>query len=182
MLKAYQQSDLAKFGTNTFLSKSVEIRRPNLVYIGNNCAIDTGFYCTTKATIGNYIHIGPYVTIIGGEKSKIIINDFASIAAGCRFICASDLHTDKGMSGPTIPDKYRDKIIYSTIIIERCANIATNSVIMPGITIGEGSVVGPNSVITKNTNPWTVYVGNPARPVKKRNKNIILGFIKNFKE
>jgi len=178
MLKTYKKSDFNKFGRNTFLSKSVEIRRPHLVTIGNNCAIDTGFYCTTKATIGNFIHIGPYVTIIGGERSKIIINNFASIAAGCRFICASDMHTDKGMSGPTIPEKYRDKVVYSTIVVGMCANVATNSVIMPGIIIGEGSVIGPNSVITKNTNPWTVYVGNPARPIKVRNKNKILTFVK----
>jgi len=178
MLKGYKKTDFIKFGKNTFLSKSVEIRRPHLVSIGKNCAIDTGFYCTTKATIGDYIHIGPYVTIIGGEKSKIVIGDFASIAAGCRLICGSDLHSDKGFSGPTIPDKYRDKVVYSEIIIQKCANIATNSVIMPGVIIGEGSVIGPNSLITKNTNPWTVYVGNPARPIKIRNKKNILKFLK----
>jgi len=80
------------------------------------------------------------------------------------------------MSGPTIPGKYRDKIVYSTVVVGKCANVATNSVIIPGITIGESSVVGPNSVITKNTNPWAVYVGNPTRPVKIRNKNRILEF------
>ena len=182
MLKSYKKSDFKKFGTNTFLSKTVEIRRSYLVSIGNNCAIDTGFYCTTRASIGNYIHIGPYVTIIGGEKSKIIINDFATVAAGVRFICASDMHTDQGLSGPTIPHKFRDKVVYSTIIVEKFANLATNSVVMPGVVIGEGSVVGPNSVITKNTIPWTVYVGNPSRPVKKRNKNKILEFSKSIKK
>lgn len=49
---------------------------------------------------------------------------------------------------------------------------------MPGVIIGEGSVIGPNSLITKNTNPWTVYVGNPARPIKIRNKKNILKFLK----
>lgn len=181
MFKEYSKKDFLKFGNNTFLSKSVEIRRPQFVSIGKNCAIDTGFYCTTKAKIGDYIHIGPYVTIIGGLKSKIIINDFATIAAGTRLICGSDAHTDKGLSGPTIPNEYRDEVTYTTIKIERCANIATNCVVMPGITIGEGSVIGPNSLITKNTNPWTIYLGSPARAIKIRDKKTILAFAKKLK-
>jgi galactoside O-acetyltransferase len=50
---------------------------------------------------------------------------------------------------------------------------------MPGITLAEGSVVGSNSVLTKDTEPWTIYVGSPAKPVGKRDKEIIL---KNAKE
>ena len=39
---------------------------------------------------------------------------------------------------------------------------------MPDVTIGEGSVIGACSLVTKDTEPWTVYVGVPARPVKVR--------------
>ena len=45
---------------------------------------------------------------------------------------------------------------------------------MPNVVLAEGSVVGANSVITKDTEPWTVYVGSPAKPIKKRNKESIL--------
>jgi galactoside O-acetyltransferase len=45
---------------------------------------------------------------------------------------------------------------------------------MPGVTLAEGSVAGSNSVITKDTEPWTIYVGSPAKPIKIRKKETIL--------
>ena len=45
---------------------------------------------------------------------------------------------------------------------------------MPGITIREGSVVGAGSIVTKDTEPWMIYVGSPARAIKPRDKNMII--------
>jgi acetyltransferase-like isoleucine patch superfamily enzyme len=44
----------------------------------------------------------------------------------------------------------------------------TNAVVMPGITMAEGSFLGANSLLKENTEPWTIYAGNPARPIRKR--------------
>jgi dTDP-4-amino-4,6-dideoxy-D-glucose acyltransferase len=49
---------------------------------------------------------------------------------------------------------------------------------MPGVTLAEGSVVGSNSVLTKDTEPWTIYVGNPAKPIKIRDNETILQYAK----
>jgi acetyltransferase-like isoleucine patch superfamily enzyme len=49
---------------------------------------------------------------------------------------------------------------------------------LPGVTLSEGCVIGANSVVTKTTEPWTIYVGNPAKPTKKRNQ----GEIKNYSD
>jgi galactoside O-acetyltransferase len=80
--------------------------------------------------------------------------------------------------GPTIPEPYQDKIIYAPVILERFANVGTNVVILPGVTIAEGSVVGVGSVVSKSTKPWGIYVGSPARAVKTRPKEKILKFAK----
>jgi galactoside O-acetyltransferase len=45
---------------------------------------------------------------------------------------------------------------------------------MPGITIREGSVIGAGSLVTKDTEPWMIYVGSPAKAVKLRDKELIL--------
>lgn len=50
--------------------------------------------------------------------------------------------------------------------------IFSNSLIMPGVTIGEGAVVLAGSVVTKNVEPWTVIGGNPAKKIMNRNENI----------
>ena len=46
--------------------------------------------------------------------------------------------------------------------------IATGAIVLPGVTIGEGAVVGAGSVVTKDVEPWTVVAGNPAKFIKKR--------------
>ena len=174
----YDYSILRKVGDNVFISANVEIRRPHLVSIGSHIAIDTGFYCTTQLSLGDYIHIAPYVSIIGGAQSLLTMCNFTNIAAGSRLICASDKHLGDGLPGPTIPEKYKDKIDFGPIFFEDFASIATNVVIMPGITLAEGSVVGACSLITKNTEPWTIYVGIPAKPVKARRKDKMIEMAK----
>src|SRR5690606_15060402 len=60
------------------------------------------------------------------------------------------------------------KHIKRPIIIEDYVWIATNAMILPGVTIGKGAVVGAGSVVSKDVKPYTVVVGNPALPTSKR--------------
>jgi acetyltransferase-like isoleucine patch superfamily enzyme len=46
--------------------------------------------------------------------------------------------------------------------------VGANSIILPGVELGEGAVVGANSVVTKSVEPWTIVAGVPARPISKR--------------
>ena len=55
---------------------------------------------------------------------------------------------------------------------------ADGKVVLPGVTIAEGSVVGANSLVTKSTEPWTVYVGSAAKPIKKRSIELSYKFAK----
>ena len=168
MSAQYDYSLLRSCGRDCFISANVEIRRPHLVSIGNNVAIDTGFYCTVRADIGDYVHIGPYVTVIGGEQGLFQAGHFVTIAAGSRIICVSDEHLGEGLGGPHLPEQYRDTQVIGPVIVENFAALATNVVVLPGVRIAEGSVVGACSLVTGSTEPWTVSMGIPARPVRKR--------------
>jgi len=174
MPATFEYNLLRAVGEDVFISSQVEIRRPRLVSIGSHVAIDTGFYCTVSAEIGDYIHIGPYVTVIGGENGVLKMDHFSSIAAGSRVICASDEHLGEGIPGPTIPQPCRDKVLTAPVIFERFANVATNVVIFPGVTLAEGSVIGACSLVTKSTEPWTIYTGVPAKAVKARPRDKML--------
>ena len=61
----------------------------------------------------------------------------------------------------------QEAIIAKPITIKRGAWIASRAVILQGITIGEHSVVGAGSVVTKDVAPYAVVHGNPARTVKQ---------------
>lgn len=174
----YDTSQLASCGEDVFISANVEIRRPHLVRVGSHVAIDTGVYLTTAAEIGDYTHLSPYLTIIGGANSRLIVEDFVTIAAGSRLICGSDRFMGDGFTSVTVPEEFRDTVDSGTIRCSRFAGIGTSVVIMPNVTIGEGSVIGACSLVTKDTEPWTVYVGVPARPVKVRPRDKMLEYAK----
>ena len=178
MSAQYDKQLLRSCGDDVFISANVEIRRPQLVSVGKHVAIDTGFYLTTQAEIGDYIHIAPYITVIGGVKGLLKMDHFATIAAGSRIVCGSDGHMGAGLVGPTIPTEFQDEITHAPVVFERFASVGTNVVVMPGVILAEGSVVGACSMITKSTEPWTIYIGVPARPVKVRPREKMLEYAK----
>ncbi|MBI2474099.1 MAG: acyltransferase [Candidatus Taylorbacteria bacterium] len=172
----YDISLLKSVGEDVFISASVEIRRPELVSVGKHVAIDTGFYLTTEAEIGDYIHIGPYVNIIGGAKGLLRMGNFTNIALGSKIICVSDRFLGDGLiTAPGIPSEFTSLKI-RPVLFENFANVGANVVVMPGVRLGEGSVVGACSLVTRDTEPWTIYTGVPAKPIKKRPKEIMLKF------
>jgi acetyltransferase-like isoleucine patch superfamily enzyme len=145
------------------------------ISIGSNVAIDSGFYLTTAAQLESYIHIGPYVTCIGGADALLRMENFTTIASGSRLIIKGDQHLGHGLVGPSgvIPQEFGDLKIGGQITMEKFSSVGTNAVVFPGITISEGSVIGAGSIVTKDTDPWTIYVGSPARAIKKRNSEIM---------
>ncbi|HAS8452253.1 TPA: CatB-related O-acetyltransferase [Vibrio vulnificus] len=108
-------------------------------YIGRNCKI-------SKSTIGNYCSIGDNVTIGPGEHN----------------IEASTLHR-VGYSANAY-----DSLTEEPCIIGHDVWIGVDAIIMRGVTIGNGAVIGANSVVTRDIRPYSVVVGSPAREIKQR--------------
>ena len=159
---------MIKLGKDVFIHDTAQIVRTELAVIGNHVAIDYGFYCTTKLEIGDYVHISPHVAVIGGKLSGLYVEDFCFISVGSKLVCGSELFFGDGLIGPLIPEEYKDKQKIEPIRIKRFAGTLANSVVLPGVTMAEGSVLGGNSLLKKDTEPWTVYAGNPAKPIRSR--------------
>jgi acetyltransferase-like isoleucine patch superfamily enzyme len=158
---------LLSVGQDVYISARAEIRRPHLSKLGSHIAIDSGFYCTTKLELGDYIHISPQVSCIGGEQGSFTAKGFNNIMAGARIICVSDRFDDSGLFGALIPEKYLGKQIKKPVVMEPFSNLATNAVLLPGSILREGALLSIGSVLMGDTEPWTVYKGNPAVAVKK---------------
>jgi len=77
------------------------------------------------------------------------------------------------MTGSGVPFPYRVPS-RSYIRIKKHAIVGAEAVILPEVTVGEGAVIGANSLVKKDCEPWTIYVGSPARAVKSRPKERIL--------
>lgn len=163
-----------KIGDDVIIDSDVVIKQKEYCTIGNHVAIDKGFYCTSKINIGNYVHIGPYTTIIGGINSYFICNGFNNIMAGARIICGSDRFDDSGLFGAMIPQELKGKQIIKPVIMEKFSNIGTNSIVMPGSILRTGVLLCAGSLLIGDTEEWGVYKGNPAKLIKKINGSKIL--------
>jgi len=149
-----------------YISKSCEIRRPELCSYGKSVAIDSFFYCTTSLQIGDFVHIGPHVSCIGGKNGIFIVKGFNNIMAGARIICSSDRFDGSGLFGAMIPNQFKGRQITKPVIMERFSNIGTNAIVLPGSILREGCLLSAGSLLIGDTIPWGVYKGNPAKLVK----------------
>jgi len=151
---------------DVYIDTDVLIKQDNIIE-GFHVAIDKGFYCTTNISIGNYIHIGPYVTIIGGKEANFIAKGFNNIMAGARIVCGSDRFDDSGLFGAMIPKEYKGTQIIEPIIMDEFSNIGTNAIVLPGSRLRKGVLLTAGSLLIGDTEEWGVYKGNPAILVKK---------------
>ncbi len=155
------------YGEDVILSDNITIKRKENCSIGNHVSIDYGFYCTTKMEIGDYVHISPYVTCIGGKDGQFIAKGFNNIMAGARIVCGSDRFDDSGLFGAMIPKELKGTQIIEPVIMEEFSNVGTNAIVMAGSRLRKGVLLSAGSVLFGDTEEWGVYKGNPAQLVKK---------------
>ncbi len=114
-------------------------------------------YAKEQIRFGNYVHIASFSSISGG--GELVMEEFSGLSSGCRIVTGSDDFKGAGFGNPTIADSFRH-IETGKIHIQKFAIIGSNSVILPHVTVGEGATVSAGSVITKDLEPWGIYVGN----------------------
>lgn len=129
-------------------------------------------HCRLKGDvrIGNYTKINRDVVIDSSPPGKIIIGDNCLIANGVTF-----RNANHGIARTDILIKNQPKVV-KDIIVKNDVWIAANCVILPGVTIGEGSVIGAGAVVTKSIPPYSVAVGVPAKVIKQRNSRAFQGY------
>lgn len=106
--------------------------------------------------------VGYGVYFDAGNASKITIEDGVWIATECLLLCHR-----RDMSNYRVGDDY-NKLHFKVepIVLKRGCVIGMRSIVMPGVTIGEGAIIGTGSVVTKDIPPYCIAVGSPARPIK----------------
>lgn len=112
--------------------------------------------------LNDYVHITAMKSVQIGNNvlmaSKIYISD-----------CAHGFYSDSdSQSHPDVPPMKRDYYISPVEILDNVW-IGESVSILPGVTIGKGSIIGANSVVTKNIPDYVIAVGIPAKPIKKYN-------------
>ena len=124
------------------------------------CLPNVCFNFPLRIKIGYNVFINRNVNIVA--RDDIIIGDNVMIGPNTVINSGTHIFTNKN---ELIRNQGHRK---APIIIEDDVFIGGNCFILPGVKIGEGSVVGAGSIVTKNVEPFTVVVGNPARIIKRR--------------
>lgn len=132
-----------KTGKNFYIGRYLFIR-PNTVSVGNDVFIGSFTYLTAKHIfIDDYSMLAPNVSIVGGD------HNFGTIGV------------------PTILNGRGDED-EKEVIIEKDVWVGYGAIIMHGVKLGEGSIIGAGSVVTKDIEPYTIVAGNPAKFIKYR--------------
>jgi putative colanic acid biosynthesis acetyltransferase WcaF len=100
-----------------------------------------------------------------GVADGAILYNQAPIRLGRRVVVSQGSHLCTGThdyENPNFP------LVAKPIVVGDQAWIAAESFVHPGVTIGEGAVIGARSVVTKDVPPWMVCSGNPCQPIKPR--------------
>ncbi len=139
------------------------------VKIGKNVRIDDFCVLSGNITIGDNIHIATGTRLIG--KAPIVLEDYAQLSFGISIFSSSDDFSGFGMVGPQVPLRYR-KVESAPVTLKRHALIGCNSIVFPGVTIGEGAAVGALSVVKTNVTEWTICAGSPLRQIGQRSHKI----------
>jgi len=122
---------------------------------------DTGFI-----NIGKRVHIAPNANLVG--LGGILIEDYAAVGRFAQVLSHSVVSENgKLMSGPMITEDIKGSKS-ELVILRKNSVVSSGAIIMPGVEIGEGAIIGPNSLILSNVKPWNIMLGNPARAVGLR--------------
>ena len=171
-----------EFGRVALLSGEIEVTvRANLfnhgrkenVKLGKHVVIDGTLECYERGVllVGDYsfvgrsrifaaqkVDIGKGVLI--SDNVIILDSDLHSLSASKRFTEA------EAWSKGKFPNVY-DGIPSEPVVISDYVWIGANSVVLKGVTIGEGAIVGAGSVVTKDVPPYTIVAGNPAQIIRE---------------
>lgn len=112
--------------------------------------------------VGKNVFVGDYVRVDKNHADLIYIDDYAHLTAGCRLLCHQ-----RDLSSYHVGDNAADcGYRLGEIHIGKGVMIGMESMIMPGVTIGDGAIVGAMSLVTKDIPPYTIATGHPARVIK----------------
>ena len=121
--------------------------------------------CWSSEKYGRYlgVEIGSRCDIqkvtFGSEPYLISIGDHVQITNGVKIFTHG--------AAWVFRDKYRELDVFGKVKIKDNVYIGSNSLILPGVTIGNNCIIGAGSVVTRSVSPGTIVAGNPARVIGK---------------
>lgn len=160
-----------KIGVGVKISDKASIYNHENIEIGDYSRIDDFCVLSGTISIGRNVHVAIFCNIAGGECG-VVLEDFSGLAYGCHVFSQSDDYSGETMTNPTVADRFKNET-KAKVRIGRHVIVGACSVIMPGVIVEDGCSIGAMSMVTKTTQPWSIYFGIPAKKIKSRSKGLL---------
>jgi len=130
--------------------------------VGRNCLLDykTYFRYPSRISLGDNVTINRECALYASymvDNVEIKIGNNVALSPHVRIFTATHDYSSLGLNDTA-----------ASVIIEDYAWIGGGAIILPGVTIGEGAVIGAGSIVSRSVPPYSVAIGNPARVIKER--------------
>lgn len=171
--------ELAKMGFKRFgrfvqISDKASFYGTERIEIGDHVRIDDFSVLSAGAggiSFGSYIHIAIYASIIGA--GRVTLGDYSCLSSRVSVYSSNDDYSGMAMTNSTVPDDYKN-VRHAPVIIGKHAIVGSGSIVLPGVTLGEGVAIGALSLVTKDCDAFTLYAGTPAKKIKARKKDLLV--------
>lgn len=161
---------LAGIGENVLISRKASFYSPGTIQIGSHVRIDDFCILSGNIILGNHVHIAAYCALYG--RYGIEMNDYTGLSPRTMIFSATDDFGGDYLISPMVPD-LATHVTGGLVILEKYVQVGAASIIMPDITLKEGCAVGSMSLVNMSLEPWTIYLGIPAKAFKARNKGLL---------
>lgn len=153
------------------MNKDLEkiIHKTETVYCEENFSVFHGHH---NIYIGNHVFLVDSLINAGDNEGKVIIDDYVFFGHGVKILA-------RGHDYKLYNEQRQHTVIEKPIHIKKGAWVASASVVLAGVTIGENAVVGAGSIVKKDVPDYAIVAGNPAKIIKFVNRN--LTFIEKLK-
>lgn len=177
----FDTARLRHCGTNVIIGKTVRIKDPHKVSIGDNVIIDDFTYIAGDVTIGDYVHIAPNC-VLSGATGGIVMEALSGLSAGCKVYAGSSNYMRVGLDMPTIPKEFQYGHIIEPTIFRSFALVGANSIVLPGCELPQGLAVAAALIVRKNIKlkAWNCLVDNDGRQVPRRGVDELRRRLKDF--
>ncbi|OEO24266.1 O-acetyltransferase [Pseudomonas sp. J237] len=166
-----EQMGFKSLGANVRISDKASIYNVEMIEIGDNTRIDDFCVISGRIKLGKFNHITPMCLIAGGDPG-VYFEDFCTLAYGTKVFSQSDDYSGETMTNSLVYRKYKNER-FEPVYLGRHVIVGAGTIIFPGVKLAEGCSVGAMSLVKQSTEPWGIYVGNPARRVKERKRNLL---------
>lgn len=162
---------LGSYGEHVLISRKASIYGGKNIILGSHVRIDDFCILSGKLKLGDYIHIAAYTALYGGDKG-ITVMDYGNLSSKITIYSVSDDYSGETMTNPLVPEEYKH-VVSKPVLLEKHVILGSGCVVLPGVTLKEGSSFGAMTLINRSSEPWSINAGIPFRKLKDRSKALL---------